>query len=243
MPDAILEVCVDDAAGLEAAIAGGADRIELCAALSLGGLTPSAGFMALAGRAAIPIYAMIRPRAGDFIYTPNEIEQMCIDIATAKAAGLRGVVLGAMHADGRLHQDQLVTLVGAAAGLGLTLHRVVDVLTEPAEIWLDAAIGLKFERILTSGGEASALAGLPRLKRLVAQARGRIVIMPGAGVTAQNVGTFRDELASTQVHASCSRVCPAATGKAGTLGFAPDNARQTDEGLVRALKMALRPGA
>jgi copper homeostasis protein len=243
MLDVLLEVCVDNAAGLEAAIAGGADRIELCSALSLGGLTPSAGFMALAARAPIPVYAMIRPRAGDFIYTPAEIEQMGIDIATARAAGLRGVVLGAMHADGRLHQDQLATLVGAAAGLGLTLHRVVDVLTEPAESWLDAAIQLKFERILTSGGEASALAGLPRLKHLVAQARGRIVIMPGAGVTAKNVGKFRDELASTEVHASCSRPDTVAAGKTATLGFSPDNARQTDAGLVRALKMALRPKA
>lgn len=98
----VLEICVDDAAGLAAARAGGADRIELCAALALGGLTPSAGLMAQAAGIGLPVMAMIRPRAGDFVWSPDERAAMLVEIAAARAAGLAGVVIGASLPDGRL---------------------------------------------------------------------------------------------------------------------------------------------
>jgi copper homeostasis protein len=240
--DSILEVCVDNTAGLEAALAGGADRIELCSALALGGLTPSAGFMALAAQAPVPVYAMIRPRGGDFVYDAADVEQMCVDIRYARTIGLKGVVLGAMHADGRLAQEQLAVLVEAAIGMDLTLHRVVDVLTEPVEIWLEAAIALSFKRVLTSGGETSAIAGLARLRQLFALADGRIIIMPGAGVTAENVGLLTSELGVAEMHASCSSQVVSASAKVQTLGFVSVTDRQTDPALVRALKTALRDG-
>jgi copper homeostasis protein len=148
---ALLEICVADAASLEAAIEGGADRIELCSALELGGLTPSPGLMRLAAQAPIPVYAMIRPRAGDFVFSAREGEIMLADIEAVGGAGLAGVVLGASLPDGRLDEALLSRLHGHARGLGTTLHRAFDLVPDrPAA--LEAAIALGFERILTSGG-------------------------------------------------------------------------------------------
>ena len=121
-----IEVCVDSAASLSAAVAGGADRVELCAALALGGLTPSAGFMAQAAGYGVPVLAMIRPRAGDFVFSTDEVAQMLTDIAAARAAGLAGVVLGASLPDGRLDRDMLAQLMRAAKGMDCTLHRAFD---------------------------------------------------------------------------------------------------------------------
>ncbi|RVJ14613.1 copper homeostasis protein CutC, partial [Sinorhizobium medicae] len=114
----LLEVCVDDPDGLEAAVAGGADRVELCSALCAGGLTPSPGLMSAAGMPPVPVYAMIRPRAGDFVYDAADLEVMRRDIDAARAAGLAGVVLGASRADGRLDARMLTKLAGHAAGMG-----------------------------------------------------------------------------------------------------------------------------
>eukprot|EP01035_Chromulina_nebulosa_P053998 gene53998-biopygen38388 len=122
MADILLEVCVDDIAGLEAAIAGGADRIELCTALAIGGLTPSAGLMSAAQRSPVPCYAMIRPRSGNFVYSPAELDVMTNDIYFAASAGLAGVVFGASHLDGRLDTEALITLCNAVGTMPRTLH-------------------------------------------------------------------------------------------------------------------------
>ncbi|MGL5010398.1 MAG: copper homeostasis protein CutC, partial [Paracoccaceae bacterium] len=139
MADILIEICVDDAPGLAAAIAGGADRIELCAALALGGLTPSAGFRQHAASAPIPVYPMIRPRPGDFTFTDAEITLMEHDIVTARSLGLAGVVLGASHPDGTLDTNTLARLITAAGPLGLTLHRAFDLTPDPIAA-LDTAI-------------------------------------------------------------------------------------------------------
>ena len=159
MADILLEVCVDSAEGLAAAIGGGADRIELCSSLELGGLTPSFGLMRFAARQPLPVYAMIRPRAGDFVFDANELAIMRDDIAMARESGLAGVVLGASRSDGRLDADMLAELVGHSYGMGLTLHRAFDCAGPDFGDALDLAIGLGFERILTSGGAASAVGG------------------------------------------------------------------------------------
>jgi copper homeostasis protein len=232
----ILEVCVDTVAGLEAAVAGGADRIELCSALGLGGLTPSAGFMAQAAGSGVPVMAMIRPRAGDFVWSEAELRVMERDIAAARAAGMAGVVLGALQPDGRLDRTALARLVLAARGMDLTLHRCLDLVPDRNEA-LEAAVALGFRRILTSGGAATAEAGADGLAALVAQAAGRIVIMPGAGVTAANaarlVGLGTDEL-----HGSCS-VSVERDGPEVAMGFGPSVERPTDAGTVRAVKRAM----
>lgn len=233
----ILEVCVDTAAGLMEAVAGGADRVELCAALALGGLTPSAGQMADAGACPVPVMVMIRPRAGDFVWTEAEVGMMEAEIVATRAAGLAGVVLGASLADGRLDVPVLKRLVAVASGLDLTLHRAIDLAPDMAEA-LEVAIGLGFRRILTSGGEKTADAGAARIAALVTQAAGRISIMPGSGVNPANAPMLRG-LGIAELHASCS-VQHLATGKLVEMGFGPGVVRQTSADQVRALRLAMK---
>jgi copper homeostasis protein len=233
----ILEVCVDTVAGLDAAVAVGADRIELCSALALGGLTPSAGFMAEAAACDLPVMAMIRPRAGDFVWSEAEVAVMEADIAAAGEAGLAGVVLGASLPDGRLDVPVLERLVAAAsAGVDLTLHRCFDLVPDMG-VALEQAVGLGFRRILTSGGAKSAEAGAARIAELIGQAAGRIVIMPGAGVGAGNAARLLG-LGTRELHGSCS-VTVHADGPEVALGFGPATVRKTDEAMVRAVKRAM----
>jgi len=238
-----LEVCVDGPAGLTAAVAGGADRIELCGALSVSGLTPTLGFMRLAATCATPSYAMIRPHPGDFRFTPAEVDLMYADIDAVREAGLAGVVLGASRADGSLDETVLARLVAHAAGLGLgvTLHRAFDLVPDfPAA--LETAIGLRFERVLTSGGATTALKGLDTLRALVAQAGERISIMAGGGVTPANVHMLVDAAGVHEVHGSFSRKWRPTGGpdRLNALGFGLAEQAETDEASVAAAKAALR---
>lgn len=231
-----LEICVDAAAGLAAAVQGGADRIELCAALALGGLTPSAGLMALAAEGPLPALAMIRPRAGDFVFTRDEVRAMRLEIAAARSAGLAGVVIGASHPDGRLDRDVLAELVAAAQGLDITLHRAIDLAPDPAEAMaLCARLGIA--RALSSGGALTAVAGIDRLAAMV---RPGVSVMPGGGVNAGNVGILSSRLPLTEVHAACSTVLAVPNDPRITqFGFQPQGLRGTDAKAVRALRTAL----
>lgn len=231
-----LEVCVDTAEGLAQAVAGGADRIELCAALALGGLTPSAGLIALAAHCGVPVVAMIRPRAGDFVWSETEVEMMKAEIAAVREAGLAGVVLGASLPDGGLDVPVLAQLVAVAKGMELVLHRCIDLVPD-MERAVDAAVALGFRRILTSGGETTAEAGAARIGALVRHAAGRISIMPGSGVNPGNAAMLKG-LGITELHASCSASTPV-TGRAVEMGFSPPVLRQTAAGQVRALRTAL----
>ena len=193
MSHILLEVCVEDASGLRAAIDGGADRIELCSALSVGGLTPSPGLMVLAGKADLPVYAMIRPRPGDFVFDASDIAVMRVEIDAARAAGLAGVVLGASRLDGALDKEALKELADHAQGLGLTLHRAFDLVPDFADA-VETAVDLGFERILTSGGAKRAPDGIDHLAAIIADTRDRISIMPGSGVTLETVGELLSRL-------------------------------------------------
>ncbi len=232
-----LEVCVEDATGLAAAIAAGADRIELCSALALGGLTPSPGLMAMAAKAPIPVYAMIRPRAGSFVFSAEDVAQMLADIAAVKAAGLAGVVLGANSADGRLDADVLRDLRDAARPLGATLHRAFDLVPDPVQA-LETAIALGFDRILTSGGARTAPEGIETLTLVAERAAGRIGIMPGSGISAESVGALLQRFPFAEVHASCSSSIAEAP-EAVAFGFAAAERRFTDADKVRGLKALL----
>ncbi|MFG6081897.1 copper homeostasis protein CutC [Paracoccus litorisediminis] len=198
----LLEVCVDDPAGLAAAIAGGADRIELCAALAVSGLTPAPGLIAQAAESPIPVCAMIRPRPGGFIYSPEELDAAFHDIKAVKAAGLAGIVTGATLPDGRLDLDTLARLRDAADGLELVIHRAFD-LGPDLEESLEQAIELGVCRILTAGGTRAAPEGIETLSRLAAQAGDRITILAGGGVLPENAGRL---LAAGvhELHASCT---------------------------------------
>jgi len=234
----ILEVCVDTVDGLEAAISGGADRIELCSALALGGLTPSAGLMKIATQKNIACFAMIRPRAGDFVYSSSELDCMIRDIDIAKEAGLDGVVLGASLPNGELDGSALERLVSHADGMGKTLHRAFDLVPDLSDA-IEVAVELGFDRILTSGRAKTVIQGLDDLKLAVELADGRISIMPGSGISAETVDAILSAFRVKEVHASCSVAVSASPPKILDLGFASVGATQTSETRVRALKTAL----
>ena len=237
--DVLLEVCVDDAAGLDAAVEGGADRIELCSSLDLGGLTPSAGLMAEASRSGLPVIALIRPRAGGFVYTAAEERVMLRDIELAAELGLAGVAIGALQHDGRLDVSMLERLAAHAGRLQLTLHRAFDLVPDQAEA-LEQAITLGFHRVLTSGGAVHASAGAAQLAALVAQSRGRIRILAGSGITPDKVKALLAATRVHEVHASC-RV-PGAEPAPELLAFgfaAASPGRHTSAAVVRDLKQRL----
>ncbi|PZO66693.1 MAG: copper homeostasis protein CutC [Paracoccus denitrificans] len=231
----VFEVCVDDPAGLADAIAGGADRIELCAALALGGLTPAPGLIEQAAETDVPIFAMIRPRPGGFLYSADELDAARRDIRAVRQAGLAGIVFGATDTTGRLDRDAIQQLRDAAGDLPMVLHRAFDVTPDPAEA-LETAIDLGFVRILTSGGAATAPEGVDALAALVRQAAGRIAIMAGGGVDAASVAPL---LAAGvhDLHGSCSEVL-ADTGPVGRLRIAPTRA-QTSVTKVRDMRRAI----
>jgi copper homeostasis protein len=231
----LLEVCVEDIAGLNAAVKGGGDRIELCSALAVGGLTPSAGLMTAAARMPIPAYAIIRPRAGSFVYSADELEIMKSDIDAARNAGLPGVVLGASRPDGRLDFDALTALTAHADGLGKTLHRAFDLVPDVDEA-VNMAVSLGFERILTSGGAKTAAEGVAMLEQAIAAAAGRISVMPGSGVTLATVGQLWPRLDIGEIHASCSASVSETDERIIALGFSTPSVRRTDAATVKALK-------
>ena len=234
----LLEVCVDSAEGLHSAIEGGADRIELCSALDLGGLTPSQALMAIASKAPIPVYAMIRPHAGSFCFSADDESLMAADIGNARNAGLAGVVLGASLPDGSLDVTLLERLVAEAKGLGTTLHRAFDLVPD-AETALEQAIALGFERILTSGLSQTAEEGLDNLRQLAGKAGKRIGIMPGSGVSADNVGRIIEATGATEVHASCRVSVEEKDSRAIAFGFAAERSFRTSVACVAELKAAI----
>ena len=229
----LLEICVDDAVGLAVAVAGGADRVELCAALGVGGLTPSLGLMEVAAGCGVPCYPMIRPRPGDFVFGAAEVAVMRRDIRAARAAGLPGVVLGAARG-GRLDLGVLGELVAEAAGLDLTLHRVIDLMADVEEA-VEQAIALGFRRVLSSGGARVAHEGVPRLAVMMAVAKGRLSVMPGSGVTVETWPLLAG-LGVREVHASCA---VGLGGGADAFGFVTGAEKRTDRSRVAALKAVL----
>jgi copper homeostasis protein len=233
-----LEVCVADAQSLAAAVEGGATRIELCSALELGGLTPSRGLMEIAAEAGIPTYVLIRPRPGDFVFDFDDYGAMLCDIETVHEVGLDGVVLGCSRPNGEIDDHMLSRLVGQAEGLGRTLHRAID-LASDLEDAIDTAIGLEFERILTSGGAPTALEGVDRLARMREIAGGRVNIMAGAGLRPDNVLDLLAGVPVDEVHSSCTGAPAASPEALVRLGFAAETTRRTDAAVVRTFREVL----
>lgn len=203
----IFEVCIDTAAGFDAC-EGLVDRIELCSALDVGGLTPCPGLIAAAQDSDIPSHVMIRPRAGDFCYDLADQKAMRASIEAAKKADLAGVVIGASQED-QLDVAALKELVTASEGLEVTLHRVIDLLPDPLAA-MEQAIELGFDRILTSGGAPRAVDGQVTLSTMQTAAQGRIEIMVGSGVSVSNLAELAQNTGITSFHASCSTTIPVA---------------------------------
>jgi len=241
MSKRLLEIAANSLASALAAEAGGADRIELCTGLELGGLTPSwAQIAQVRERLSIPLYVLIRPRAGDFLYNDDELTIMQRDIETCLSLGCDGVVFGVLDADARIDVARCRPLMLAANGMGVTFHRAFDMVRDQRQA-LEDVMTLGAERVLTSGGASSAETGAAAIARLVEQAAGRIAIMPGAGIKASNIASIVAATGATECHASAKANLP--SGMHWTNLALSDMAGgeiRSDEDEVRALVDALR---
>ncbi|MGN6313808.1 MAG: copper homeostasis protein CutC [Rhodanobacteraceae bacterium] len=241
MSDPVLEVAANSVASALAAEAGGAARVELCSALELGGLTPSHATIAVAcERLRTPVFVLIRPRAGDFVYDDLEREVMRRDIETCKGLGCAGVVIGGLDTDGDVDVPLCRALIHAAQGMSVTFHRAFDFTGDPFAT-LEAVIELGCDRLLTSGQADNALAGAPLIRRLIEMARGRITVMPGGGIDVHNIAAIRDATGAVEFHASAKkRVASRMRGARSRLGNMDDCDWQTDADGVRERIEALR---
>ena len=205
MKNTILEVCCGSADFAVAAAAAGADRVELCDNLVEGGTTPSVGSVQLAAaRSNVPVVAMVRPRGGDFLYSPLEFEVMLRDVDALADAGASGLVFGVLDADGRVDRERVRQFTEAAGPLPVTFHRAFDLSRDLAES-LDTLAELGVARILTSAGESSVLDQLDRLSGLVEQAGTALVIMPCGGIRPHNIEQVMAVPGVTEVHIGATR--------------------------------------
>lgn len=238
-----IEICVESIPGMRAAIAGGATRIELCAALEVGGLTPSIGLMesahALAHAADIPVFAMVRPRPGDFDYDADDLALAIRDACALVDAGADGLVFGTC-AGGRVAGEQArawIDAVRSAYGaLSCTFHRAIDLTDDPVAA-AQVVADLGFDRILTSGGAKVAEQGVATIAAMVTRVGDRLSVMAGSGVSPQTI----PKLAAAGIrefHASASRAAGPLDARVAALGFATASRRMTDADLVAALRAA-----
>lgn len=240
----LFEICVDSIAGVRAAAEAGAARVELCASLIEGGITPSIGMVRRAVAAAdgrLKVHVIIRPRGGDFLYSEDEFAAMREDIAAAKDAGAAEIVIGLLDAEARIDEARTAALIAAARPLSATFHRAFDVSRDPLES-LEALIRMGVDRLLTSGQEPGVLEGAPLIRKLIASAAGRIVIMPGGDITPRNAARIAAETGAEEFHFAA--FAPAASGMrwrneavfmGGTLRPPEYDRAETTAGAIRAV--------
>ena len=236
----LLEACVGSYASSKAAYQGGADRLELCANLVIGGTTPSrALFLQVQRDFDIKINVMIRPRFGDFLYDEAELEEMCAEIASFCDLGANGVVFGVLTPEGELDEARMARLISWAGSMEVTLHRAFDMTRDPFAA-LESAIRLGCKTILTSGQAADAMQGSALLRELHKRAAGRIDIMAGCGVNSGNLLRLHERTGVTSFHASAKRTAQSAmryrkeSVSMGLPSMSEYQLWQTDEAAVRA---------
>ncbi len=242
----LVEVVVDSVEGAVLAAQAGAGRLELCCALGEGGLTPTPGLArGVVAAVSIPVVAMLRPRRGDFLYDEHEFAAMQQDLLSLADCGVAGFAVGILRSDASLDEERMRELCAAAGPRHVTLHRAFDVSQRP-EAALEACVALGVRRILSSGQRRTALEGKDLLRRLVAQAAGRISVMAGAGVRAANVRQLVHETGVDEVHLSASAFAKSRMQwhnphvAMGTLPAVDDDQlRVTDEREIRDLLAAL----
>lgn len=202
----LIEACVDSRASALAAVRGGADRLELCANLAIGGTTPSqALFRQVRRDCDVPVNVLIRPRFGDFLYDPAELEEMVEEITAFRELGANGVVIGVLTPEGALDEAAMAELMDRAGGMEVTLHRAFDMTRDPFEA-LESAIGLGCRTILTSGQARDAAAGRELLRQLADRAADRIRIMAGCGVREDNIRLIHDHAGISAFHTTARKV-------------------------------------
>lgn len=244
----ILEICVDSLASARAAIAGGADRLELCSALAVGGLTPYAALLEqIRAESDIPIRCLMRPRAGDFLYTKDEIRMMAAQMAELRNQGADGFVIGCLTPGGELDASAMVPLMKAAQGTGLTLHRCIDVSCDPCKTYLDA-MHLGFDTVLTSGAAGNCTQGMETIGRLLQlrDAHQGPEVLIGGGVNASVITAFRAAYPgsrafhmSSKTEIESSMFFRREGVPMGLPGLDEWHIHQTDEALVRAARTVL----
>jgi len=238
----LIEIATSDFATTQSAVAGGADRIELCANLSEGGTTPSYATIKKCREAFdVLLYPIIRPRGGDFLYAKDEFEIMLQDVKLCKQLGCDGVVIGLLNMDGSIDVARTATLIEAAYPLGVTFHRAFDRCREPFEA-LEQLIEIGCERILTSGQKPSVVDGVDLIAELNKKADERIIIMPGSGLRKENIKMIAEKTGCVDFHSSLrgkekSSMQFVHPGFAGSEESYMNNAIDADE--VRALRNAL----
>lgn len=243
----LFEICVEGVDGAVAAQDGGGDRIELCASLMEGGITPSFGTI----RAALklcwkPIHVILRPRGGDFLYSDAEFASMLDDAREIARMNAAGIVIGCLTADGRIDEARMQALAEAAQPLSVTCHRAFDMTRDPAEA-LEALIRCGVQRVLTSGQKSTAVEAIPLLKKLNEQAAGRIIVMACGELTPDNIAEVVRETGGREFHFAALKATPSgmhyrnpAVGMGGTELDREYTNTATDPELVRATIAAAR---
>ena len=203
----IIEICANSAQSCVEAEAGGATRVELCAGIPEGGTTPSYGDIVIAREVLqnTRLHVIIRPRSGDFLYSPIEQRIMLKDIDNARRLEADGIVLGCLTPDGEVDIPLMKQLMEAAQGMSVTFHRAFDVCRNPQKA-LEEIISLGCDRILTSGQQSDAVKGIPLIAELVKRAAGRIIIMPGCGVRENNIARIEAETGAKEFHTSARSI-------------------------------------
>jgi copper homeostasis protein len=197
-----LEVCANGYESALAAQLGGADRVELCDNLQEGGTTPSYGQIRLCKQQlTIAIWPIIRPRGGDFLYSDDEFQIMLDDVSVCKQLNCDGIVTGILTADGHIDEARMLEIISMAHPLPVAFHRAFD-MTQNMNAALETLIKLGIVRVLSSGGAENALSGAEVLRGLVKQAQGRIALMPGSGITVQNIETLIASIGAPAYHTS-----------------------------------------
>ena len=202
---ALLEVCCGNLESVDAAVAGGAQRIELCSALEVDGLTPPVEWIREVRKRypSLIVHVLVRSRAGDFVYTGEEVETMAAQVEAALEAGADGIVIGCLTAGGDVDIPAMEQLVRTVGRVSITFHRAFDLCKRPFDA-LEQIIALGCDRILTSGQGPTVVEGSDMLRELRKRADGRIIILPGGGVTPQNAGRILAMTGCTEIHASAS---------------------------------------
>jgi copper homeostasis protein len=204
----LIEVCVEGIDGLLAAQEAGADRVELCASLLEGGLTPSLGTVRTAlDLATVPFHVIVRPRGGDFLYSDAEFHSMLADVEALSQLGVAGVVVGCLKPDGTIDEKRMAALVEAAGPLAVTCHRAFDMTRDPSEA-LEALIRCGVGRVLTSGQRDTAVEGAGLLAELVRQAADRIIILGCGALTPDDIAGVRHETGLTELHFAALKDVP-----------------------------------
>ena len=237
-----MEVCVDSVESARIATLGGASRLELCGNLSEGGTTPTLGMLRLVKEVVdIPVFVMIRPRGGDFLYSDMEFKVMKEDLQFLKANGADGVVFGILTDEGDIDVQRSTILLQQARPLPITFHRAFD-MTRDLDASLDVLMDLGVERVLTSGGSGTALSGLPEIKKLVRKGKGRIVAVPGGGISVNNLSEILTVSGAVEYHCSARSSCDSLMEyrntrvRMGASSGSPEYAvMRTDKQLVKSL--------